>query len=175
MSASDGKKLCFVVSPIGQPGSESRKHADWVLDYIIKPEMVHYPEFEVRRADNDFRPGQIDVHMINDLLDAELVIADLRLRNPNVFYEVGIRHMQEKPTIHLQLESEEWIFDVTGYRSVNIARSTVQEIEKSRTQLKEHLIAVFTPGFVVTNPVKNARGILKIDQESHPCGTSFKF
>jgi hypothetical protein len=168
MSASDGKKLCFVVSPIGKPGSESRKHADWVLEYIIKPEMVHHPEFEVKRADDDFRFGQIDVHIINDLLDAELVIADLSLRNPNVFYEVGIRHMREKPIIHLQLESEEPIFDVAGYRSVKLALSTTQEIEKSRTQLKEHLIAVFDQNFIVTNPGKNARGILKMNQEATP-------
>lgn len=168
MSALDGKKLCFVVSPIGKPGSDSRVHADWVLEYIIKPVMDTYPDFEVKRADSDFRPGQIDVHMINDLHEAELVIADLSLGNPNVFYEVGIRHMLGKPIIHLQLNSEEPVFDVVGFRSIKFALNTVQECEKARNELKGHLIAVFDPNFVVTNPIKNARGVLKIDQEATP-------
>jgi hypothetical protein len=130
--------------------------------------MVDYLEFEVRRGDNDFRPGQISDHMINDLYDADLVIADLSLHNPNVFYEVGIRHMVGRPIIHLQLESEEPAFDVAGYRSVKLALSTVQGVEQSRTQLKDQLIAVFDPNFVVTNPVKNARGVLKIEQGATP-------
>jgi hypothetical protein len=40
--------------------------------------------------------------------------------------------------------------------------------------LKEHLNAVLNPTFVVTNPVKNARGILKIDQEATPADVLIK-
>ena len=34
------EKRCFVISPIGQPESEVREHADAVLDYIIRPALV---------------------------------------------------------------------------------------------------------------------------------------
>jgi hypothetical protein len=88
-----GDKLCFVVGPIGDEGSEIRNHADWLLNGIIQPVLAGFPEFRVKRADQDARPGLIDVHMINDILDAELVIADLSFLNPNVFYEISIRHM----------------------------------------------------------------------------------
>ena len=71
------KKLCFVVGPIGEDGSEIRVHADWVLKGIIRPVLDRHPEFDVKRADHDPRPGLIDVQLITDLLDAELVIADL--------------------------------------------------------------------------------------------------
>jgi hypothetical protein len=44
------------------------------------PVMSTFSNLQVKRADHDTRPGLIDVQMINDLLNAELVIADLRMR-----------------------------------------------------------------------------------------------
>jgi hypothetical protein len=38
----------------------------------------------------------IDSQVITKVLDADLVIADLTLKNPNAFYELGLRHMAEK-------------------------------------------------------------------------------
>src|SRR5450631_4057284 len=57
------KKLCFIVSPIGKPDSEVRIHADWVLDGVIRPVMNKFPDFIVKRADDDSRPGLIDIHL----------------------------------------------------------------------------------------------------------------
>ncbi|MGA8170874.1 MAG: hypothetical protein WB816_08595 [Methylocystis sp.] len=162
------QKLCFVVSPIGEPGTAQRIHADFVLDYIIIPAMKPYPDFSVKRADHDPRPGQIDAQMINDLLNAELVIADLSFHNPNVFYEIGIRHMTDKLTIHMQLDSEERAFDVIGYRDISFSVKSTQAIEQARDKLSGQLQAVFSPDYVVSNPVTNARGNLKIDQLSTP-------
>jgi hypothetical protein len=85
-----GLKLCFVIGPIGPEDSDVRTHADWLLEEIIQPVMNDFPEYQVRRADQDHRPGLIDAQLINDLLTAELVIADLSGLNPNAFYEIGM-------------------------------------------------------------------------------------
>src|SRR4029077_4166673 len=86
-------KTCFVVGPIGDAGSPTRGHADWLLDEIIQPVFAeHFKDFEVIRSDKIAQPGMIDSEVINHLLDADLVIADLTFQNPNVFYEMGIRH-----------------------------------------------------------------------------------
>jgi len=45
-------KKCFVISPIGQSGSEVREHADDVFDFIIKPAMAEVG-IAVYRADHD--------------------------------------------------------------------------------------------------------------------------
>jgi len=118
----DKNKLCFVISPIGDPNSDTRIHADWVLDGIIRPVMADFPAFVVKRADNDARPGLIDTQMIDALLNADLAIADLSLLNPNVFYEIGIRHMAQKPIIHMQLATEDPPFDVSLYRAIKFSR-----------------------------------------------------
>jgi hypothetical protein len=73
-------KVCFVVGPIGDENTAIREHADWLLRGIIMPVMSTFSNLQVKRADHDTRPGLIDVQMINDLLNAELVIADLRMR-----------------------------------------------------------------------------------------------
>jgi hypothetical protein len=110
------KKLCFVIGPIGDADSDPRIPADWLLEGIIEPVMAEFPGFTVKRADQDPRPGLIDAQMIDDLLNAELVIADLSFLNPNAFYEIGIRHMAQKPIIHMQLATEKPPFDVSLYR-----------------------------------------------------------
>jgi hypothetical protein len=120
--AEEPKKLCFIIGPIGAEDSEARVHADWLLEGIILPAMADFPEFHVKRPDHDSRPGLIDSQMINDLLNADLVIADLSLLNPNAFYEIGIRHMAQKPIIHMQLATEKPPFDVSLYRAIKFSR-----------------------------------------------------
>jgi len=95
------KKICFVVGPIGNEGSDERRHADWLLDGIITPVLDEF-EYDVLRSDKIASPGMIDSQIINQVIDADLVIADLSNRNANAFYELAIRHMEEeKPIIHM--------------------------------------------------------------------------
>jgi len=52
------KPLCFVVGPIGKDGSVERKHADLLLNAVIK-HVLEGEEFgyRVKRADEDSDPG----------------------------------------------------------------------------------------------------------------------
>ena len=60
----------------------------------------------------------IDSQVINNTLDCNLVIADLTGQNPNAFYELGIRHMSEKPIIHMAEEGENLPFDMKPFRTI---------------------------------------------------------
>src|SRR5208337_2170558 len=162
------KKLCFVVGPIGDEGTDTRDHADWLLDGIIRPVMATFHDFHVKRADHEARPGLIDVQMINDLLNAELVIADLSLLNPNAFYEIGIRHMTQKPIIHMQLATERTPFDVSLYRAIKFLRARFKDIEKAKEDLRLFVRAVLAPDYQPENPVSNAIGRLKLEQSATP-------
>lgn len=48
--------------------------------------------FEPFRADREMRAGDIITDMFQELLVADLVVADLTIENPNVWYELGVRH-----------------------------------------------------------------------------------
>lgn len=161
-------KLCFVIGPIGKEGSEPRIHADWVLNRIIKPAIAKSATFEVKRADQDPRPGLIDVQLITDLLNADLVIADLGFHNPNVFYEIGIRHMAAMPIIHLQSIGEEVPFDVSLFRAIKFSRITFQDVEKAKQELEQQIEAVLKEDYVVENPVTRSRGLIQLREDATP-------
>jgi hypothetical protein len=162
------KKLCFVIGPIGDEESETRVHADWLLEGVIEPVMAEFPHFEVKRADHDPRPGLIDAQMINDLLNADLVIADLSFLNPNAFYEIGIRHMAQKPIIHMQLREERPPFDLSLYRAIKFSRAKYRDLGMARAELTKAVTAVLEDGYEVENPVTNARGRFKLQEHATP-------
>lgn len=168
MSETSENKLCFVIGPIGPLASEIRKHADWLLDGIIRPAMKDFPDFKLKRADYDARPGLIDVQMINDIINADLVIADLSLNNPNAFYEIGIRHMSQKPIIHMQLAAEESPFDVSQYRAIRFSYDRHSELGKAQEELKRFVTSVLEPGFQTENPVTHAIGRRKLELTATP-------
>jgi hypothetical protein len=114
------KKLCFVIGPVGESGSDTRKHANWLLEGIIQPIFdEHFQDFKVERADRIDEPGSISSQITIRLHTAELVIADMSLANANAFYEMGIRHMKRLPTIHMFLEGESIPFDVKPDRAIS--------------------------------------------------------
>ena len=94
----DNPKRCFVISPIGATGSVERKHADMTLNAIIRPALSESgTTLNVKRGDESAEIGMITDHMIAEILESDLIVADLSFLNPNVFYELGIAHSEEKP------------------------------------------------------------------------------
>jgi hypothetical protein len=161
-------KQCFVVGPIGTEESPERIHADWLLDGIIQPVMTEYPQFKTERADQIAQPGMIDAQVINALLNADLVIADLSGSNPNAFYEIGIRHMAQKPIIHMQLADEKIPFDVSLYRAIKFSRQHPRDLKAAQSALKAQVEAVLASSYQVDNPVTRTRGVLKLQENATP-------
>lgn len=108
-------KTCFVISPIGQEGSEVREHADDVFDFIVKP-AAERAGYAVKRADHDARPGSISEQMYDSILSDDLIIAVLAFHNPNVFYEVAIAEAAARPLILLNERCHQIPFDIRDRR-----------------------------------------------------------
>ena len=78
----------FVAMPFGtKEGMDFNK----VYEQYIKPALVK-AGFEVFRADEELKAGEIRTDMFQELLLADLVLVDLSIDNPNVWYELGVRH-----------------------------------------------------------------------------------
>ena len=78
----------FVAMPFGaKEGIDFNR----VYSELIKP-ALEGEGFEVFRADEEQRAGDIRSDMFQELLLADVVIADLSIDNPNVWYELGVRH-----------------------------------------------------------------------------------
>lgn len=112
------KKRCFVISPIGAPGSDVRAHADDVFEYIVKP-AVEAKGYVVGRGDHMARPGRISDQMYDSILNDDLLIAILTFQNPNVYYELAIAHAAARPLIILCEASQDNLpFDVKDQRVI---------------------------------------------------------
>jgi hypothetical protein len=165
----DVEKLCFVIGPIGDEGSESRTHANWLLDGIIRPVFSeHFSDFVVQRADEIKAPGDINSQVINRIMDAELVIADMSMHNANAFYELAVRHMVRLPTIHIIHKDFKIPFDVAPHRAIRFSRQEFSDLAKAKAELKSVVDEVISPGFVVENPVTHARAKFELDQHATP-------
>lgn len=129
-------RKCFVVSPIGDEGTEIRRNADMLFKYIISP-ICEECGFEAVRVDkmNDF--GSITDTIMDELRTADLVIADLTGKNPNVFYEIGFRNCLGKPAIHLKSKEETIPFDVSAIRTLEYDLKDLDSVAEVKERLKQ--------------------------------------
>src|SRR3954452_24640759 len=90
------RPMCFIAMPfgkreaIGPGGTTIAIDFDQIHAYLSKG--AEAAELDPIRADFEEAGGFIHKPMFERLLIAEYVIADLTLANPNVTYEVGVRH-----------------------------------------------------------------------------------
>lgn len=109
---------CFIVAPIGDRGSETRDHSDAVLEALIRPAAIRVGLGRCLRADHIDEPGNITDQVIEHITRARLVVADLTGQNPNVFYELAVRHSFGLPVVIVARENERIPFDLVTERVV---------------------------------------------------------
>lgn len=125
--ATDFDSICFFMAPIGSDGSTERKHSDLVLESLVIHALKSF-NLTVVRADQISAPGMISRQIIEYILKSRLAIVDLSFHNPNVFYELAIRHMLGKPTVHLIKKSDGIPFDVGNFRTIYIDDRDMYEL-----------------------------------------------
>jgi hypothetical protein len=121
----------FVIMPFAErdPNHSAGFFAE-VLRSIITP-AAQASQFTVKTAN---RQGSdlIQSTIINDLMDADLVIADLTEHNPNVLFELGMRMAEDKPVVLIKAEGTGPLFDVDNMLRVfeyspNLWQTTVEK------------------------------------------------
>jgi hypothetical protein len=161
------EKSCFVVSPIGDEGSPVRKRANQVFRHIIAP-VVEPRGYKPVRADQITRPGIITSQVLQEVADAELVVADLSGHNPNVFYELAIRHATQKPLVQLIGSDEELPFDIAAMRTIFFDIADLDSAERARTELDQHVAALEEHPNPVDTPIAAALGIKALRESEDP-------
>lgn len=109
------KKTCFVIMGYGKKTDYQTGRVldlDAAYHNMIKP-AVEAAGLECIRADEIVHSGVIDVPMYQQLLTADVVVADLSTYNCNAFYELGVRHaLRPFTTITIAEEKLVYPFDV---------------------------------------------------------------
>ncbi len=106
----------FVAMPFG-----TKEGIDFNRIYLelIKPALEE-EGFEVFRADEERRAGEIRTDMFQELLLADLVVAELSIDNPNVWYEMGVRHaLRARGVVQIKSKRERMPFDIYTDRTLS--------------------------------------------------------
>lgn len=144
----------FFIAPIGEARSRERIQSDTVLEVLVRPACREIG-YEIIRADELNEPGSITEQVVNRLLDAKLVIADISGRNPNVLYEVALCHAKPVPLVIIGDEhSLPAPFDIAPNRVLQYKSDEVAGMKDLIPKLHEFIRhAAAQPG--VDSPVRH--------------------
>ena len=161
------KKNCFVIVPIGDPESDTRKRSDQVLKHVISP-AVEKCGYKPIRADHISEPGMITSQVIQRIVDDDLVVADLTERNPNVFYELAIRHAIRKPLVQLIKKGEQIPFDVAGTRTVHVDHHDLDSVEEAKTEIISQIQVMEKDLSQLETPISVSLDLQMLRQSENP-------
>lgn len=113
----DGKS-CFIITPFGEENSATFRKAKGVIDSVIKPVLIEFGFADVKPAYEINISGMINTQIINRIISDDLVIANLTDNNPNVMYELCLRHVTAKPIIHICQNGTSLPFDIKESRTI---------------------------------------------------------
>lgn len=126
-NASDWQKVCFYITPIGTEDSVERRHSDLFMSSLVQPALEELG-LTVVRADQIGEPGMITTQVLEYLKRSRLAIADLSYLNPNVFYEVALRHALRLPVVQLIRKADRLPFDVNQSRTLVFDTSDIYSL-----------------------------------------------
>ena len=125
--------------------------------------------FEVVRADEIDEEGLITHQVIEHLLEDDLVVADLTGLNPNVFYEVAVRHAVQKPIVHLMTAGEEIPFDIANMRTVSYALDDPDLLEAAQEELDRKVKSIEDADWIAApNPISAAKNVSLLQESEQP-------
>lgn len=141
--AATTKPICFVIMPISDvPGYESG-HFSRVYEYLLKP-SIEAAGFEAVRADDEIKTDYIVTGIIKKIVESDMILCDISTKNPNVMYELGIRHAFGKPVAIIKDKETEKIFDVQGLRYYEYNESLrIDTVKNDVGKIKEIILKTF--------------------------------
>jgi hypothetical protein len=127
----DDEIRAFIVMPFGP---------DWADEiHSVVRESCESQGIIATRGDDLFRPTDILDDIWTGLVGADLVIADITGRNPNVMYELGMAHTVAKPVLILSQSADDIPFDLTTRRVLVYGRDAEGGWSELRSRLTEGL------------------------------------
>lgn len=128
---------CFVIMPISNQKDYDDEHFTLVYEDIIKP-AIEANNMKPIRADETKNTNLIQLDILKRIIETPIAICDMSSKNPNVFYELGMRQAFDMPTVLIKDESTNAPFDISGLRYITYnknmkhrdVKNAIQELKK---------------------------------------------
>jgi hypothetical protein len=135
---------CFVVMPTGHTPSARKWFRGW-YEVVIEP-VVKDLEYEPILATAVDEPNAINDEIRTHLTFDSMVVVDLAgesavdLPNPNVMYELGIRHALDKPVVIMAWEGQDLPFDISNQRAL-VGQRGFADLTETKEKLARFITA----------------------------------
>lgn len=134
------KNICFVIMPIGDTKGYDKGHFTRVYNNLLKPAILkagYYPE----RADEIQSTNLIALDIVERISRTPIAICDISSCNPNVFYELGIRHSSSLPVVLVKDKKTNNPFDIKDIRYVEYSeRLEYDDVIKKHEEISTVII-----------------------------------
>ncbi|HIF9142929.1 TPA: hypothetical protein ACX6RV_003315 [Photobacterium damselae] len=132
---------CFVIMPISSQEGYEPNHFSLVYEDIIKP-AIEKANMKAIRADETANTNLIQLDILRKVIESDIAICDMSSKNPNVFFELGVRQAFDKPTVLMIDDVTAAPFDVSSLRYVDYKkdmgyRDVKNAVEKLAQTLRE--------------------------------------
>lgn len=124
------------ICPISKPNTEIRRRSDDIMDNILYP-IAKSIDYSVVRA--DFLTGEVIIEdIINMIMEADIVVADLTGFNPNVFYELGVRKAIKGKCICIIKDEnlDDLPFDIRHLRAISYEFNSAKSVEVFKQKME---------------------------------------
>ena len=163
-------KKCFIIMPISTPEEWSSKylkdehHFKHVLEHLLKPSIKKAglkPITPIAKGSE-----LIHAEIIRNIETADLVLCDMSILNPNVFFELGIRTALNKPVclvkddLTMKIPFDTAIVNNHTYLNALQPWTLDKEIDKLAIHIKESMEG--------SNEINNLWNYFSLSSTAHP-------
>ena len=160
------KDKCFIITPIGDDTDPIRRHIEGIIDAALRPALED--KYDLVVAHRISEPGSITKQIITEIYSAKLVVANLTNRNPNVMYELALRHSLGKPVIMIAEKGTPLPSDIVMERTIfyqNDARGVIELRENIAAAEKEiYYDKIDSPLYNLLHDVLKDRQIIEFSE-----------
>lgn len=147
------KKNCFVIMPFSSTKSCTKFEWSEIFENVIEP-AVEKSGFNYKCQRANLHYGSIIEDILDNLNRSDLVIADITDRNPNVLYELGVRHTIGGPAIVIAQNKADIPIDLLPYSFKIYGWKTEAERKKFKKEIKEAIAYLEQNPHKAVSPVR---------------------
>jgi O-acetyl-ADP-ribose deacetylase (regulator of RNase III) len=134
------QKECFVIMPFGEKEDAGGRVIDFdkVYEYLIK-KTVENLGVRCVRCDEIAEAGWIHSKMFKHIYSADIALVDITSLNPNVFYELGVRHaLAESVTVLIRRKGTTIPFNIQGFQVIDYDED-MESVEEAKKKITEFI------------------------------------